>query len=209
MVDRTEVDAMANIMRKMNGDTSSDLTTPTHETAPAFNPVSDARANTDAMADIMRKLNIGSESAAQSIVTESHNKPDLGVAVQMERHENGVSVSRYDIRMRKEVVQEGLKKTFYSIVDNRSGNVIYDDLGLFETAMGVVKHKLYTQNQQKIDRILELDMAYTGMMVETYGYKQRMKRLDESTVQHDITSAKYSNARTKLSAVKLKLLKAL
>ena len=205
MVDRTEVDAMANIMRKMNGEQ------PQSNSSHALveNNVSDARANINAMADIMRKMNASSNELAHTMVTESHTSPDIGVAVQMKQHDNGVSVSHYDIRMEKKIVQEGLRKTFYSIIDNTTGDVLHDDLGLFESAMGIVKHTLYTHNQQKINRILELDTAYTGIMVETYGYKQRMNRLDESSVQHDITTAKYSNARTKLSAVKLKLLKAL
>jgi hypothetical protein len=60
-----------------------------------------------------------------------------------------------------------------------------------------------------VQRILDLDQEYVGAMMETYGYKRRLKRLDESSVQYDVTSAKYSNSRSKLSAAKMKLLKAL
>ena len=167
------------------------------------------QADINSMADLMRKLDTGSKSAAQSVVTESRITPDLGVAIELKRTETGVTVSRYDIKTTKRTIQEGLKKTFYSVIDNRTGDVVYDELGLFESAMGIVKHLLYTNNIQKVERILELDLAYTSTMVETFGYKHRMKHLNESTTQHDVAAAKYSNARTKLSSIKLKLLKSL
>jgi hypothetical protein len=163
----------------------------------------------DAMADVLRKLQAATGSAAREIVTESAKDPELGIALQAERTETGVSVSRYDIRTEKKTVQEGLIKTFYHIVDNKTGRVIHEDLSLFEAAMGVVKHKLYTKDDNKIRRILELDQEYTGAMMETYGYKKRLSRLDESTVQYDVATAKYSNSKERLSAIKMKILKAL
>jgi hypothetical protein len=162
-----------------------------------------------AMHDVLAKLQEATNGAAYSVVDEGKNNPELAAAVNTSRTETGVSISRYDIRSDKKTVQEGLVKTFYSIVDNRSGKVIYSDLGLFESAMGVVKHKLYTKDDNKVQRVLDLDQEYVGAMMETYGYKRRLKQLNESSVQHDVTSAKYSNSRTKLSAAKIKLLKAL
>jgi hypothetical protein len=161
------------------------------------------------MYDVLKKLQEATGQSANTIVSETKTNPELGMAVNSTRTESGVTVSRYDIKTEKKTVQEGLSKTFYYIVDNRSEKILHDDIGLFESAMGVVKHLLYTDTPRKVDRILELDQEYVGAMMETYGYKQRLKRLDESTVQHDVVAAKYSNCRTKMSTAKMKLLKAI
>lgn len=205
MVERSEIDAMANIMRKLGG-----TSTPSTDAAPTVTAnVSDERANISAMADIMSKLNSVTEDVTHEIVTESQKNPTLKAAMATKKTETGVSVSRYDIVHETKIVSEGLKKRFYHIIDNRTGSTLYEDIGLFESAMGIIKHTLYSRNDTKVNHILELDSSYVGMMVETYGYKKRMSRLNESTTQYDIATAKYSNARAKLGAVKMKILKAI
>lgn len=198
MTDQEQTDAMAAILGKLNAAQEG-----------TFKKTSTSASEVDAMGDVLRRLQEATGVFSQEIVTESKKNPDLGVAVQAQRTETGVSVSRYDIRTEKKTVQEGLKKTFYAIVDNRTGETVYEDLGLFESAMGVVKHLLYTGDEVKMKRLLQLDQEYVGAMMETYGYKNRLQRLDESSVQYDVASAKYSNAKTKLSAAKMKILKAL
>jgi hypothetical protein len=194
-----ETNSMADIMRKLNNVKAG---------VPNVNSSTD-RTDIAEMADVMRKLQAVSETVVSRVVTAGQSNPALEAAVNMTRTSIGVTVSQYDIRTVKKTVQEGLSKTFYYIVDNNSGDTIHSDLGLFESAMGVVKHKLYTQDDSKVQRILDLDQEYVGAMMETYGYKSRINRLDEGSVQFDVTSAKYSNSRTKLGMTKLKLLKAL
>ena len=197
MTSRDQVDAMANILAKMGSAATRD---------PANKVSSD---ETSAMADVLRKLQAVTGDVAKTVVTESKVNPDLGVAIQATRTESGVSVSRYDIRSDRRQMQEGVAKTFYQVVDNRNGKVLHDGLGLFETAMGVVKHLLFTKDENRLNRLLDLDREYVGTMMEMYSCKTRLRRLDESSVQYDVTSAKYSNARTRLQAAKIKILKAL
>lgn len=161
----------------------------------------------DAMADILKKLQGTTDILTEDIAEEAKKRPDLGFAVEAQRTTSGVSVSRYDIVTEKKTISEGLKKTFYHIIDNETMETVYRDLGLFETAMGIVKHTLYSQDEKRVKRLLELDTSYVGIMTETYGYKQRLKRLDESTTQYDVASAKYSNNKSKLSTVKMHILK--
>jgi hypothetical protein len=194
-----EANSMADIMRKLNNVEAGVPNVKTY----ANNP------DIAAMADVMRRLQDVSNTVVSRVVTESKENKELETAVNMTRTAHGVTVSRYDIRTEKKTVQEGLSKTFYYIVDNNSGDTIHSDLGMFESAMGVVKHKLYTQDDSKVQRILDLDQEYVGAMMETYGYKSRINRLNEGSTQFDVTSAKYSNSRTKLGMAKLKLLKAL
>lgn len=209
MTDKAQVDAMGDILGKLGQVESGQRVAKTPRQPGQHEDPTSKAAQTDAMADVLEKLQAATGSAAQDIVNESQSEPDLGFAVQAERTETGVTVSRYDIRAEKKVVQEGLKKTFYSIVDNRNGDVIYDDLGLFESAMGIVKHMLYTKNQNKRDRLVDLDQNYVSAVLETYGHKSRLSRLDESSTKYDVTSAKYSNAKSRMQAAKLKILKAL
>jgi hypothetical protein len=193
-----QVDEMANILSKMNSAASGKRVA-----------TSSSQDETNAMADVLRKLHAATNDAAKDLVTESKTNHDLDMAVKTRRTETGVSVSRFDIRTERKTVQEGLTKTFYSVIDNKTNNVIYDNLGLFESAMGIVKHKLYKTDEQKVQRILDLDQEYVGAVMETYRYKKKLTRLTESSVQHDVTSAKYSNARSKVGTVKMRLLKAL
>jgi hypothetical protein len=199
MTQHENTNAMADIMNKLNNVQAG---IPNEKTPAGDNEVA-------AMTDVLRKLQEISGTVAQGVVTESKTNPELNTAVNTRRTATGVTISRYDIRTQKKTVQEGLQKTFYYIVDNTTGDVIYDDLGLFESAMGIVKHKLYTENNNSVQRILDLDQEYVGVMMETYGYKRRLKRIDESSVQFDVTSAKYSNSKTKLGLTKTKLLRAL
>ena len=197
MTSKDQVDAMANIMAKL-GSASTRKASP-----------STSSGETAAMADVLRKLQAVTGDVAKTVVTESKINPDLGVAVQAKKTESGVSVSRYDIRADRREIQEGATKTFYQVVDNRNGHIVYDGLGLFESAMGAVKHLLYTKDENRLERLLNLDREYVGAMMELYSCKSRMRRLDESSVQYDVTAAKYSNARNKLQAAKIKILKAL
>jgi len=199
MTDHNQTTAMADILSKMNAVQTGDF-----KKDPASNGDS-----VGAMHDILNRLQEATGAFSQEIVTESKTKPDLGMAVHAQRTETGVSVSRYDIRAEKKTVQEGLVKTFYRVIDTRTGTTIHSDLGLFETAMGIVKHTLFTQDDHKVQRLIDLDQEYVGAMMETYGYKSRLKRLDESSIQYNVASAKHSNSRTKMQASRMKLLKAL
>jgi hypothetical protein len=167
------------------------------------------RTQIDAMADVIRKLGSSVDSAAHNIVTESKHNPDLGFAVEAQRTDAGVTVSCYDIRTEKKDVTEGFNKTFYHVIDNRNGETVAGDLGLFESAMGIVKHLLYTNKLDAVNKLVQFDAAYVGNMVETFSCKQRMRRLDESTAQYDVAAAKHSQSRQQMRNTKMKILKAL
>jgi len=209
MTDKSQVDAMENILGKLGQIESGETPSKTPKQPGQHEDPTSKAAQTEAMASVLEKLQAASGSAAQEIVTESQNEPDLGFAVQAERTETGVTVSKYDIRAEKKTVNEGLKKTFYNVIDNRSGDIIYEDLGLFESAMGIVKHLLYTKNNNKLNRLVDLDREYVSSVLETHGHKHRLGRMNESSTKYDVTSAKYSNAKSRMQAAKVKILKAL
>lgn len=167
------------------------------------------RKEIDEMAKILAKLENATSTATQEMVTESAVNPESGLAVSTQRTQNGVTISKFDIQTDKKTVAEGLTKTFYQIVDNQTGEIIARDLGLFESAMGIVKHLLYTKKTNKAKDLIDLDGAYVGALIESYQHKKRMSRLDESTVAYDVTAAKYSQSKQRVGAAKVKILKAL
>jgi|TARA_R110000850_G_scaffold244882_2_gene369732 hypothetical protein len=199
MTDQDQANAMSGIMDKLKA-----VENGTH-----VKTGTSSGGDAGAMADILRKLQKATTESTAELVTETKRNSNLGVAMNTTRTTTGVAVSRYNIDTEKKTVQEGLTKTFYYITDSDTGDVVHDNLGLFETAMGIVKHLLYTGNSDKVSRLIELDQEYIGTVMETYRHKSRLKRLDENAVQFDVTAAKYSNSKTKLQATKMKLLKAL
>lgn len=211
MTDQQQTDAMADVLRKMNAaaEGKSPSSHVNEEGRVVHEDPTSKAAQTDAMADVLRKLQAATGDAAREIVTESETDYDLDMAWQTERTEDGVTISRYAIRTEKKTLGEGLKKTFYHVIDNETNEIVHEDLGLFETAMGMVKHMLYTHNTEKMNRLISLDQDYINSVVEMHGYKSRLKRLDESSTKYDVASAKYSNAKTRLQATKMKILKAL
>ncbi len=161
------------------------------------------KADVDAMSKILQQL----DASTKQIVTEHKNDPDMNFAMNIKKDQadNSVAISEYRIVPVKGNLS-GFAKTFYNITN--SDGVLYENLGLYESAMGIVKHLLYTKKEFKVQNILDQDSAYLGYLSEAMGYKKRLSTLTEG-VAHDVASAKYSNAREKMSAAKNKILKSI
>ena len=126
---------------------------------------------------------------------------DLRVAMTETTKENSVSVQQYEI----EVVQQqfaGKRKNFYNIYEHNK--LIYQDIALFETAMGVVKN-LMQGKSNKVENLLKYDLDYNNALYEVYMYKTKVKR----AVNEDVMIAKLSSAKQRLQEVKLKILRRL
>lgn len=201
MVDKSEVDFMTNLMNNLNNVESKTVQAKTNPTDNATHLSEDANA----MHDILSKL----QTVTNDVVVENANDTDLTMAITTQKADDSVSISNYKIALNKRKLQEGFTKTFYTIIDTNTNQVVYKDLGLFESAMGIVKHTLFTKKSSRVENILSLDESYVALISELYAYKKKMKRLDESTAQYDVAAAKYSNSKTKLEQVKMKLLKTL
>ena len=162
-----------------------------------------------AMGDILKNLQAATEKAAKGIVEDSFHEPVLGLLIQMQRTEAGVVVLDYHIEVEKKTVQEGLNKNFYKITNKQKDHIMFSELGLFESAVGICQHLLYTGDEKKIEKIVEIDAMYVGTMLETYGYKKRLAKLDDNSVEYDIIIAKYLNCKSKLEPIKMQLLQSL
>ena len=97
----------------------------------------------------------------------------------------------------------GKQKRFYNVVD--CDKIIHRELGLFETAMGIVKN-LMLGKSSRVQELVSYDNSYMDNLYEVYMHNTRIKR---GTVNEDVAVAKLSKAKSKVAEAKSKILKRL
>lgn len=161
--------------------------------------------DTKAMEAILSRLNGAVEATSKKIVTESKTNDELRVAMATTREQDTVRVCNYEIVTEKFNVN-GFKKNYYTVTEGNE--VLYKQLSLFESAMSIVKRLMLNKRTIDCDKIAKLDESYDNHLQEAYGYKYRMKRINES-VKRDVYEAKYTNALGKMKNAKEKIVKTL
>lgn len=141
--------------------------------------------------------------AAHRLVETAHHDMDLELAITSKITENSVSIQQYRIDI---ILNEfaGTSKKFYTIVDTDTAEIVYAELGLFETALSMVK-RLLTGKHSGLDELKLLDDAYSNSLYEVYMYKGKANR----GINEDVMVAKLSQAKYKLQDSKLKILRKL
>ena len=157
--------------------------------------------NTKKMYDILNKLN-SVDSTSKILAERAENDVELEMAITQKVTETSVSVQNYRIDI---VLQEfaGKQKRFYNVVDGNK--IIYRELGLFETAMGIVKN-LMLGKSSRVQELVTHDNSYMDNLYEVYMHNTRIKR---GTVNEDVAVAKLSKAKSKVAEEKSKILKRL
>ena len=126
---------------------------------------------------------------------------DLRIAMTQKTQDNSISVQQYRI----DVIQENFadkKKNFYNIYEHNK--LLYKDIALFETAMGIVKNMMLNKNQ-KVQDLLKADLDYNNALYEVYMFKSKVKK----AINEDVMLAKMSQAQNKLHGAKAKILQKL
>lgn len=157
--------------------------------------------NTKKMYDILNKLN-SVDSTSKILAERAENDVELEMAITQKVTDTSVSVQNYRIDI---VLQEfaGKQKRFYNVVDGNK--IIYRELGLFETAMGIVKN-LMLGKSSRVQELVTHDNSYMDNLYEVYMHNTRIKR---GTVNEDVAVAKLSKAKSKVAEAKSKILKRL
>lgn len=157
--------------------------------------------NTKKMYDILNKLN-SVDSTSKILAERAESDVELEMAITQKVTETSVSVQNYRIDI---VLQEfaGKQKRFYNVVDGNK--IIYRELGLFETAMGIVKN-LMLGKSSRVQELVTHDNSYMDNLYEVYMHNTRIKR---GTVNEDVAVAKLSKAKSKVAEAKSKILKRL
>jgi hypothetical protein len=135
------------------------------------------RRDIDAMANVLSKLN----DVTKEVVSETRNDKQLREAVRTQRNDDGVKVGSYQI-MIKEDEKRIAGKQYYSIYHSQTGDVIADDLTLYETALSVVKllnNGKYV-NHSTVRKLFEADDKYTACRTDAIMFKRRAKMADKN-----------------------------
>jgi len=170
-------DAMKRILSALDGDKAALKPT---KGSPAYSSYDEDLAGPgqvspkaiDAMAQVLSKLN----NVTSQVVTESKFNPQLSEAMHTHRNDAGVKVGNYQI-MIKEDPKRIAGKQYYSIYHTKSGDVIADDLTLYETALSVVKelNNGGYVNSTLVRNLFEADDRYTAHRTDAIRFKSRSK----------------------------------
>lgn len=156
--------------------------------------------DTKAMFDILSKLE-NVDKTTRIIAERAEKDVELNMAINQQFNESSVSVQNYRIDI---VLQSfaGRQKKFYNVVEGNQ--ILYKELALFETAMGVVK-KLMT-GKSGSDDLVRYDTDYCNNLYEVYMHNSRIKK---GSINEDVALAKLDRAKQKMLEAKNKILKKL
>lgn len=176
-VSPAEKDAMARILMMMEGKT------PPQQNASSVGasqlelagPGQVTSADITAMADVLKKLNEVTDQTVDDMIVESNHNREIKTALVTSKNDQGVKVGLYQI-MIKEDHKRLAGKQYYSIYNTRTGDVIADDLSLYETALNVVKlmNNGHYANSSHVRKLFEHDDSYTSHKIDALRYKRGM-----------------------------------
>jgi hypothetical protein len=192
-----ETRGMQNILEKLNNAMTKTEKVRTYidESGEKVTRIEKANVSPEAqeMYDILNKLHSATATEAkQLVVEESAPVTSFGVG--------GLNVV-----LNKRSIN-GYKKTYYSITED--GETTVEDLALFESAMAIVKNKLDSEDTQKTNRIIQLDLQYASYLEEAAAHKQRAKMISESA-RYDVAMTKHGVAVDKMKQIKAQIKKLL
>ena len=135
------------------------------------------------------------------LAKEALKDVELAIAMTQTVTENSLEVQNYRI----DIVEHefaGRKKKFYNIIDTEINETLQTELGLFETALAMVKAYMLGKSNT-IQELENHDMEYCNALYEVYMHKNKKYVLE------DISLAKIDNATRKLQEAKQKIIRKL
>tara|TARA_B100000035_G_scaffold201283_1_gene172194 strand:+ start:234 stop:695 length:462 start_codon:yes stop_codon:yes gene_type:complete len=141
------------------------------------------------------------DKTSKKLNERAEKNVDLRVAMTHKTQDNSISVQQYKIDIESKPFA-GRQKNFYHIYEHNE--LLFEDVALFESAMGIVKN-LMTNKNKKVQDIERADIAYNNALYEVYMFKSRIK----TSVNEDVMLAKLSQAQNKLGEAKAKILQKL
>ena len=156
MPTQEETRGMKELIQKLNESSKIPTTDNEQKSNPELkaNLLNSVRKDDQGMYDILQRLDEATTKVAEEAVEEAYDDPMMAVAT---KKGNSVKIAEYEITMDKQQVVPGIKKTFYTIKED--GEVLHEQIALFETAMGVVKGLMHGKTGN-IKQLLDLDIRY-------------------------------------------------
>lgn len=202
-----ERDAMARLLNVMEGKIEPPKAKGTQSTGPVelAGAGQVTQADVNAMADVLTRLNSLTTNVVNEMVTESHYDPEIKIALNTSRNEQGVKVGLYQILI-KEDDKRLAGKQYYGIYNTRTGDVIADNLSLYETAINVVKmlNKGFYTNHLTVRKLFEQDDTYTSRKQDAVRYKRSAKIAENKRdfAKKDIYESRYQASLDSAMAAK-------
>jgi hypothetical protein len=174
----------------------------THESNQSTKPTANVSTDAKAMYDILAKLEEATKTAATEVAASAEHDTSLITAGAVRNREtDSIEIDgNYKIQLVERKVIENVNKKFYNIEDS-TGTVLYKELALFESAMGIIKNLMFDKGDHKIDKIVQLDDRYAAYLTEAAMYKHKSITLTES-YKTDVYVAKQGHAMHKLHSIK-------
>jgi hypothetical protein len=194
-----ETQGMMDIINKLNEAANQEPTAhqklKSQRNTPTPNVIAGVSKDAQGMLEILQKLDEATHKATEEVIQESHNDITLSAVT---KKGNSVTVGDYEVVLEKATLIPGMTKTFYNIKEG--DEIIYNQIALFETAMGIVKGLLF-EKDSKVERLLDLDNRYSSALAEAATFKMKAKTLTESS-KIDIAMAKQGSALQKMKSIK-------
>lgn len=198
-----EVKGMMDIIAKLNeAEATPKSIQEDKQTKASINKLAGVSKDAQGMLSILQKLDEATTQVTKEIVKESENDIELSA---LDKKGDTVTVNDYQITMEKTTIVPGIRKTFYNI--NKGDKLLYKELALFETAMGIIKGLIFDK-EHKVEQLLELDNRYASSLQEAATYKMKCRTIIE-TYKHDIAMAKQGAAVSKMKEIKKQIKSAL
>lgn len=152
--------------------------------------------NSQEMYNILKRLEDATTNVSKQIAQEARTDTKAATGLM---HNSAINMGGFSVLMEKKSVTGKYKKTYYTITDS-TGNVLHEDVALFESAMGILK-ELVSGKTSNTKKIIDLDNSYASHLQEAAYHKERSVMITEG-YKKDIALAKQSSAMSKLSGIK-------
>jgi hypothetical protein len=180
-----ERDAMADLLRIVNGEKPIARKVSTNQSQNSQNlyeelsgPGQVSRREIDAMAQVMQKL----QQVSGRPETRDYETQDvvLQEALVTEPLTDGVKIGIYKIKQHHDENRLAGKQ-HYSVINSTTGDILANELSLYEAAHGMVKllNAGKYVNSSQVMAILEAEMAYTSNRIDALRFLRASKQAEK------------------------------
>lgn len=172
MVDQSERDEMARIMRVLSESNSDNAVVPVSKKhAPHVSgivPESNLAPNVADMKSIMEKIQRASDGAVEHLDRKASEDHELREALDTQETSDGARIGEWEIRTHGQG-----KRKFYDVGRINESTVIAADLTLYEAAYGLVKilNEGGTVNSRQAMSLMNAEQSYTGAVTSMVRFK--------------------------------------
>lgn len=195
---RKDVDAMANLMKALNGDKSglrkqAETEKQAREEAGIIDTAPGIKtADIKAMENILGAFNSATSNVSKKVATTIN---------EAKKTPTGVDVGLFTV----EKTEDG----YYDIRDNRTNDTLFEGLYIYETAFVIAKHLNEGKkvNSTEITRVMAtnalFEQSYEDALIHKNSFKVAKKRKDSNKM--DIAEARFSRSKNDAAVAKKKI----